>query len=794
MAYYRALGFLLWSAGCSSVLASEGRSIPVDLSGLFNNKGFGTYPGEAQFDELGQSYPPPRPEYTPRYVSGTSGIAYSFPGYTGPSKQDNVICKGQKITISDAEGADHVFSASFLLSGDVEYATVSGNATFEYADGSNSSYELRTLDWFSFLTINRGEMIFPHRFTPEGINWNTSHIFERTAVLEPGKKLKSITLPDADADSGRMHIFSISLWGGAPAVAVQSVRPTQKWFEAGEQVVEVTINNAGSECVSGSGLEVSLFGEGFETTTPGHLRRLCPGDQKIVKIGVKGCSEGPGEVSVVIDDGKPGRKTFRFSDVEIGLTEWTADLDNLARHEAPDWFDGAKFGIFVHWGVYAVTGWGNSTPHESYAEWFWWYSTHHPQSDPSDVYDHRLETYGPDWAYDDTFPDFTASKFEPKDWVDLFADAGAQYFVITSKHHDGFAIFDTGDTTNRSSLHYGPQRDLLREIFDAAATYQPSLRRGTYFSLPEWFNPDFGPYGYDQQNVTLDPATNSWPGVPALNPYTGVVEPYTGRIPVDDFLTDIMYPQMEILANDYETEIIWCDAGAANVTAKFAAGWFNETRAANRQVTINSRCGIPQAADFDTPEYATFASAQARKWETNMGMDPFSYGYNSATAADAYMNASSLVNMLVDIVSKNGNLLLDVGPRADGTIVEAEVNNLREAGKWIHSHGEAIFNTTYWFVQTEVVTDDLDLRFTQTDDAMYMLFLERPVPKNGFVQVPAPLPILKGDEVSFLAVDGGENLPWHVSGEGAQRVLNFAVEDALLDKEEYCWVFKIKYA
>lgn len=250
-----------------------------------------------------------------------------------------------------------------------------------------------------------------------------------------------------------------------------------------------------------------------------------------------------------------------------------------------------------------------------------WYSTHHPQADPSDFYDYRLRTYGPDWAYDDTFPHFTASRFDAKEWVDLFADAGAQYFVITSKHHDGFALFDTGITSNRSSLHYGPRRDLLRELFDAAATYQPSLRRGTYFSLPEWYNPDFGPYGFDQLPADSVPGTNSWPGVPARNPYTDAVEPYTGHIPVKDFISDVMLPQMRILATDYETDIMWCDIGAANATALFAAEWWGATRAANRQVTMNSRCGVAQAADFDTPEYATFSSAQARKWESNMGSE-----------------------------------------------------------------------------------------------------------------------------------------------------------------------------
>ncbi|KAI1458644.1 glycoside hydrolase family 29 protein [Annulohypoxylon moriforme] len=788
---YRTLTGLLFVtafAAASRLKPTGSQSIPLDLSPFYNNKAFGTYSGEASFDTLGQSYPAPDLE-TPYYTSSDTGIVYSFPGYTGPNKSDNVLVDGQTIAVP----AGSYFSASFLISEDKELAIVSGNVTFTYTDNSTSVYELRSLDWFSFLTINRGELIFPSRFTATGVDYNTSHIFERTAALSPGKELRAISLPEAtDADDGRLHVFAISLWTGGSAVDVQSIRPTQKWISNGVQAVEITLNNAGSECVAGNGLTLALLGDGLQTTGKGHLKRLCPGDQKVVTVGVESSSNEAVNVSVILDYDGNERKT-EFNNIQFGLTEWTTDLDDLAKHESPEWFNGAKYGIFIHWGPYAVTGWGNSSPHESYAEWFWWYSTHHPQADPSDFYDYRLRTYGKDWAYDDTFPDFTASAYDPKEWVDLIAEAGAKYFVITSKHHDGFALFDAGNSSNRSALHYGPHRDVLGELFDAAATYQPQLKRGTYFSLPEWFNPDFGPYGFDQFDPASVPGTSSWPGVPATNPYTGVIEPYTGRIPVGDFLEDIMLPQMNTLAYTYGTDIMWCDCGASNVTATFASSWFNAARQQDRQVAINSRCGVPQAADFDTPEYMRFGSAQRRKWESNQGMDPYSYGYNQATPAEAYMNASTLIYTLVDIVSKNGNLLLDVGPRADGTIVQAEMDRLREAGRWIKSHGEAVFDTTYWFVQSEIEGGP-DVRFTQTDEAFYVLFLEHPVVKDGVVEIAAPVPVLEGDDISLLAVEGGEKLAWTVTGQGSQRVLKVKVTDALLDKEEFCWVFKIEYA
>lgn len=679
-----------------------------------------------------------------------------------------------------------------LVSSDVELETVSGNVTYVYSDNSTSVSELRSLPWFAFLTINRGEIVFPYRYTANGTNFNTSHIFEYTSSLDAGKALTSIILPHTtNTTTGRLHVFSISLWKGS-SVQVQSIRPTQKWVDNSTQVVEVTINNSGSECVDGPGLNISISGTGIKTERPGFIKRLCPRDQKRVNLGVTGTSNT--SLTVFLDDGVV-KQTQLYPDVNIGLSDYTPDSKSLSLHESPDWFDDAKFGIMIHWGPYSVTGWGNSSPHESYAEWFWWYSTHHPEADASDFYDYRLRTFGPDWNYDDTFPSFTAANFSPKAWVDLLADAGAKYFVLTTKHHDGFANFDTGNSTRRNAVHYGPKRDLLGDLFTAAKQHQPHLKRGTYFSLPEWFNPDFGPYGFSQLATA---SSTTWPGVIARNPYTNETEPYTGRLPINDFISDLMIPQMETLAYTYETDIMWCDCGAANGTGPFAAAWWNHARSSNRQVAMNSRCGIPYAADFDTPEYTTFSSAQRRKWESNSGMDPYSYGYNRATPNTAFMNASTIVASLVDIVAKNGNFLLDVGPMADGTILEVEEKNLREAGVWIRRHEEAMFNTTYWFVQTEV--EDEGIRFTQTVDAFYVMFLTRPVlvredEGNGTsVVVTAPVPILAGDVMTALGV--GTNgtadpvLEWRMED---QR-LRIYVDEEVLAKEEYCWVFKLTYA
>lgn len=787
---------LLWLSG----LALGAQSVHIDLTPYFNHKAFGTFPNETTFDTTyNRSFPPLNDLASEGiYTSGLTGIRYDFPSYTGPSKPDNVICENQTISIPSNGTAGKPFSLNMLVANDLRDAIVSYDMTYIYTDGTTALAELRALSFFNFLTITHGELISPFTWTPAGKDWNTSQIFEFTGSLDPTKTLAAVQLPMANnATVGRIHIFSMSVWAAemanstasGPLVEVQSVRPTQKWTTAGNQVVEIMLNNIGTECVSGTGLTVSLDGAGVSTVEQATLQRLCPGDQKRVNIGVTGSGNGT-TATVTLTGAANSTQTTRFSGLDFGFETFTTDLASLGKHESPQWFDDAKFGIMIHWGPYAVTAYGSVAPNETYAEWFWWYSNNHfVGSDKSDCLDYRLETFGPTWNYDDSFVNFTASSWDPKEWVDLFADAGAKYFVLTTKHHDGFALFDVGASTNRSSLNYGPRRDIVQELFDAAETYQPSLKRGTYFSLPEWYNPDFGPYGFSQFDTVG--ATN-WLGMLATNPFTNLTEPYTGRVEIDDFITDLQYPQMETLAYKYGSDIMWCDCGTANQTAEFASRWWNWARAEDRQVVMNSRCGVAQAADFETPEYKTYSSAQRHKWESNQGMDPYSYGYNAKTPEEAYMNASTIVYTLVDIVAKNGNFLLDIGPRADGTVVEVEAAHLREAGKWIQAHAEAIFNTTYWFVQTQIASPQ-EVRFTQTDAAFYVLFLDQPsVSEEGFVWVNATVPIMEGDIISMVGVNGTgvDDLTWKISEEG---YLAISVDTQVLALDEYCWVFKVAY-
>lgn len=457
---------------------------------------------------------------------------------------------GQTIDIPESS----YFSVQMLIAAD--YASTSANVTFSYTGGSSSVSEVRSEPFYSFLTIYKGEIILPSYFTHNDTNFNTSHIFEWVGSLDYSKTLESITFPDTTnlTSGSRLHVFAVSLWRGS-GIEVQYLRPTQKTSGDRVQIVEVVVNNAGPEWISGDGVNITIEGQGITTVEPGRIKRLRPGDQKKINVGVIGYGNVTADI---IFTGRNSTTVYSMDYVSFGLEEWTSELSSLTKHESPEWFDNAKYGIFIHWGPYAVPGWGNSTPYEVYSEWHWWYSHHRAADTKADVWQYDLDTYGPHVVYDDFFANFTADAFDAKAWVDLFADAGAQYFVFTTKHHDGFAMFDTKETTHRSAIYYGPQRDVLKELFDAAREYQPQLHRGTYFSLPEWYNPDFGPYGFAQLPGNT---STSWPGILARNPYTGAEEPYTGRLNISDFITDLMVPQMELLAYEYDTEIMWCDCG-----------------------------------------------------------------------------------------------------------------------------------------------------------------------------------------------------------------------------------------
>lgn len=241
---------------------------------------------------------------------------------------------------------------------------------------------------------------------------------------------------------------------------------------------------------------------------------------------------------------------------------------------------------------------------------------------------------------------------------------------------------------------------------------------------------------------------------------------------------------MNTLAYEYGTDIMWCDitTPSSRLSPKFAAQWLNRAYGENRHVAINSRCGTI-TGDFETPEYESSTSLSPRTWEATRGLDPHSFAYNAVTPESAYLNASGIITTLVDIVAKNGNFLLDIGPKGDGSIPEVMKTHLREAGIWIKSHGESIFSTKYW----PSGPGDGDFRYTTTDDAFYIHLLTRP---NGSVTIPDPVPYLHGDTVTVV---GGSKHGTAVKAKVSDDKLTLDVSNEVAMGDKYVWTFKFEY-
>ncbi len=460
--------------------------------------------------------------------------------------------------------------------------------------------------------------------------------------------------------------------------------------------------NAGTAWIAGSdAVTVDVDVPGARTTAPAAIPMLAPGEQARLRLGIRntaGTAPGTAATGTVRVTGRGGTAASRRTPLTLGTPDYQPTDASLGTHQAPYWFSDAKFGIFIHWGVYSVPAW--SPVGGSYAEWYW--NSMQGTDDP--VHAYHAQTYGEDFAYDDFIPMFTASRFNPQSWVELFRDAGAEYYVLTSKHHEGFALWDT-KVSDRNAVRMGPHRDLVAELFAASRAHTPELHNGLYFSMPEWFNPD-----------------NPWMGHAPRNPYTLEPVPYTGYTAGKDFVKDYQAPQMLELIHGYDPDVIWCDIGGVNDSEHVLADYFNhaKNRGRPKDVTVNDRSGI-SPHDFTTPEYTTYNSTVVAKWEASRGLDPHSYGYNSATPDDRYMTAEEVVQTLVDIVSKNGNFLLDIGPKADGTIPAIMEQRLRETGRWLAVNGESVYGTTYWAQMAQLG----DLRFSVKQGEAFYISLAR---------------------------------------------------------------------
>ncbi|WP_329370554.1 alpha-L-fucosidase [Streptomyces sp. NBC_00669] len=774
MAAGAAVGTTLISAGSAAAdtadtAASQATSntwgtvpdaVQVPLDAWFDNDGIDTAAARGgDFDGSGYSFPG---EELPSGTAVVGGVSFRFPSSAAGAK-NNIVANGQRV---DLPPGGYLF-ASFLVS--CSYGATSGTATVHYADGSTSTAALGGGDWYS----GGGALTTTFRYSPDGTDPHPVSMSVSELWTDPTRQAVGVTLPStgpAQAGTSALHVFALSLQPAATgrALTIRSAASTNSLTGPhGTQSVEATVLNAGTVWVRPTDalsvdVSVDSGSAGARTIAPAAVPFLGPGEQARLRIGIRnapGTAPGTAATGTVRVTGRGRTAAARSTPLILGTPDYQPTDASLDTHQAPYWFSDAKFGIFIHWGVYSVPAW--SPVGGSYAEWYW--NSMQTTGDPVNAY--HAQTYGEDFAYDDFIPMFTASRFNPRSWVELFQDAGAEYYVLTSKHHEGFALWDT-KVSDRNAVRMGPHRDLVDALFTASRTYTPRLHNGLYFSMPEWFNPD-----------------NPWMGHAPRNPYTLEPVPYTGYTAGKDFVADYQAPQMRELIEGYDPDVIWCDIGGANDSDHVLADYFNhaKNRARPKDVTVNDRSGIAPH-DFTTPEYTTYANTVVAKWEASRGLDPHSYGYNRATPDDQYMTAEQVVQTLVDIVSKNGNFLLDIGPKADGTIPSVMEQRLRETGRWLRVNGESVYGTTYWSAMAQLD----ELRFSvKQGEAFYISSLGDPGSK---LVVRAPVPIRKGDKVTMLGHD--RPLDWEFDG----GTLTVQVPAAARAAGRYAWVFKVHWS
>lgn len=401
----------------------------------------------------------------------------------------------------------------------------------------------------------------------------------------------------------------------------------------------------------------------------------------------------------------------------VAQEKYQATWESLKKYQTPEWFKDAKFGIFIHWGVYSVPAFGSE-----------WYPRQMYQKD-SKEYKHHVETYGPQniFGYKDFIPLFKAEKFNPAQWVALFKKAGAKYVVPVAEHHDGFAMYKTA-LSKWNAAEMGPHRDVLGELaFEIK-------KQGLIFGLSShriehWF---FMNGGRRFPSDVLDKNYEDFYG-PARE---------ENETPSAEYMNDWLLRNTE-LVNNYQPQLFWFDwwieqPAMDPYRKSFASFYYNKGLEWNKGVVINYKnISYPDGSAVLDLERGKLAGIRQIPWQTDDAIGNNSWGY---AAGNTFKNAQYVISNLIDIVSKNGNLLLNIGPRPDGTITDEETQTLLGTGKWLDVNGEAIYGTRPWKIFGEGPTESAsgsfadqkkpftaqDIRFTTKGDVLYAIAMGQP--------------------------------------------------------------------
>ena len=408
--------------------------------------------------------------------------------------------------------------------------------------------------------------------------------------------------------------------------------------------------------------------------------------------------------------------------------------ESLGNFQVPEWYRNAKFGIFIHWGVYSVPSFGS----EWYSRCMYIKEDH--------CFDHHVKTYGPhnEFGYKDFIPMFKAEKFSADAWADLFQKAGAKYVVPVAEHHDGFQMYQS-DISHWNAAEMGPCRNVLGELKEAVEARGMTLGASTH-RVEHWF---FMGHGKEFDSDVKEPMQRGdfyWPAMPEANHHDLYSEP----TPTQEYLEDWLCRCCEIV-DKYRPKLVYFDWWIQHHSVKpylkkFAAYYYNRAAEWGVQVAINYKheafmfgCAVPDV------ERGQFAEIKPFFWQTDTAIARNSWCY---TEGNVYKPAKGLICDLVDIVSKNGTLLLNVGPKPDGTIGPEDTAVLTEIGEWMAVNSEAIYGTKVWrkygegptkvkegqFTDgAEKVFTSEDIRFTVKGENLYCTVLSWP--EDGHVVI-----------------------------------------------------------
>lgn len=420
---------------------------------------------------------------------------------------------------------------------------------------------------------------------------------------------------------------------------------------------------------------------------------------------------------------------------KIARGPYEASWASLCEAQMPQWLAKEKLGIFIHWGVYSVPANSN--------EWY----PRNMYKEGMPAYEHHRKTYGlqKNFGYKDFIPMFRAEHFCPAEWMELFQAAGAGYVFPVAEHHDGFQMYRS-DLSDWNAVDMGPKRDVLGELKEEAK------KRGIHFCTSShraehWFFLGNGKTFDSDIHEPLKKGDFYWPSMPEADPEDLYSRPY----PTEEFLDDWLARTAELILN-YRPRLLYFDWWVQHEAfkpylKKLAAFYYKCGAEWGTNVAI---CYKHDAMAFGSGivemERGGFAEAKPYPWQTDTAIARNSWCYTDTLI---YKTSQEIICTLVDVVSKNGNLLLNVGPKADGTLPEGDKKILRDLADWMAVNREAIHGAKVWRKssegptkmqegqfsdQKEMVYTPQDYRFTVNHGNIYAIALKCPQDGNFCVQ------------------------------------------------------------